>query len=106
MIPLTTTAPSTASGTVRRGLRVSSASGAAASNPPKASTARLNATSTSLAEPLGHLNGTADRPLFPPLTRIVTLRTSSSTTSNTYSATVIRTPNFSPTTTGATTRAP
>jgi hypothetical protein len=105
MMPLTTTAPSTASGTVRRGLRVSSASGAAASNPPKASTARLNASSTSL-EPPGQWNGVADSPEAPPRTRMVMLSASSSTTSNTYSATVIRTPNFSPTTTGATTRTP
>ena len=105
MMPLTTTAPRTASGTLRRGLRVSSASGAAASNPPKASTARLNASSTSL-EPPGQVNGAEDRPLFPPRTRMVRLSASSSTTSNTYRTTVTRTPNFSPTITGATTSAP
>ena len=77
---------------MRRGLRVSSASGAAASNPPNARTARLKASSTSL-EPPGQWNGVADRPLAPPLARIV--RT-----------TVTRTPNFSPTITGATTSAP
>ena len=105
MMPLIMTAPTTAIGTLRRGLRVSSASGAAASNPPKASTARLNASSTSL-EPPGQWNGVADRPLAPPLTRIVRLSASSSTTSNTYSATVTRTPNFRPTITGATTSTP
>ena len=105
MIPLTTTAPITAIGTLRLGSRVSSASGAAASNPPKASTARLNASSTSL-DPPGQVNGVADSPLAPPRTRIVRLSTSSSTTSNTYSATVTRTPNLSPITTGATTSAP
>src|SRR5215471_6641279 len=107
MIPLTTTAPSTAIGTLRLGSLVSSASGAAASNPPKASTARLNATSTSLpAPPDGQPNGVALSPSAPPRARIVTLLASSSTTSNTYSATVTRMPNLSPTTTGATTRMP
>ncbi len=84
MIPLTTTAPSTAIGTLRLGSRVSAASGAAASNPPKASTARLNASSTSCPlPPPGQRKGVADSPLAPPLARIVTLSTSSSTTSNT-----------------------
>jgi hypothetical protein len=104
-MPLTTTAPITAIGTLRRGLRVSSASGAAASKPPKASTARLNASRTSL-EPPGQLNGAADRPLAPPRNRMVGLRASSRMTSNTYNTTVTRTPNFRPTTTGATTRTP
>src|SRR6266851_5277624 len=106
MMPLTRTQPSTAIGTVRRGSLVSSASGAAASNPPKASTAKLNASSTSLALPPGQVNGVPDRPLAPPLARMVTLSASSSTTSNTYNATVTLTPNLSPTTTGATTRTP
>src|SRR5215472_13805827 len=101
MIPLTTTAPITATGTLRRGLRVSSASGAAASNPPKASTASENATNTSLAlEPDGQWNGARDSPDAPPLTRIVTASTTSSTTSNAYRATVVRTPNLSPRITG------
>jgi len=106
MMPLTRTQPSTAIGTVRLGSRVSSASGAAASKPPKASTAKLNASSTSLALPPGQVNGVPERPLAPPLARMVRLSASSSTTSNTYSTTVTLTPNFSPTTTGATTRTP
>ena len=53
----------TASGTLRRGLRVSSASGAAASNPPNASTASENAMKMSLVpDPPGQWNGVADRP--------------------------------------------
>src|SRR5712691_4252656 len=106
MMPLTSTAPITAIGTLRLGSRVSSASGAAASNPPNASTARLNASNTSLDLPLGQVNGVADSPVAPPLNKIVRLSTSSRITSNTYSATVTRTPNLSPTTTGATTRTP
>src|SRR6185437_869192 len=106
-MPLITTVPITASGTLRRGLRVSSASGAAASNPPKASTASENAMKMSLVpDPLGQLNGVPDSPCAPPWTSTATASTSSSTTSNTYSTTVVRTPNLSPTITGATTRAP
>src|SRR6266567_4221248 len=59
MMPLTSTQPRTAIGTLRLGSRVSSASGAAASNPPKASTAKLNATRTSLALPPGQENDVA-----------------------------------------------
>ena len=105
MMPLMSTAPMTAMGTLRRGFWVSSASGAAASNPPKASTARLNVSSTSV-EPCGQLNGVPDSPLWPPRARIVMLITRSRMTSNAYNATVTRTPNFSPTTTGATTSTP
>src|SRR5215472_1877620 len=106
MIPLTRTQPSTATGTFRLGSRVSSASGAAASKPPNASTARLNASSTSVDLPPGQVNGVPDSPLVPPLARIVKLSVSSRATSNAYSAIVTRTPNLSPTTTGATTNAP
>lgn len=59
--PLITTAPITAIGTFRRGFCVSSANGAAASNPPKASTARLNVSRTSVVPP-GQLNGLATGP--------------------------------------------
>src|SRR5712691_988542 len=99
MMPLTSTAPITAIGTLRLGSRVSSASGAAASNPP-------NASNTSLDLPLGQVNGVADSPVAPPLNKIVRLSTNSRITSNTYSATVTRTPNLSPTITGATTSTP
>ena len=63
-MPLITTVPITASGTLRRGLRVSSASGAAASNPPNASTASENAMKMSLVpDPPGQWNGVAGQPL-------------------------------------------
>ena len=82
-IPLITTVPITASGTLRRGLRVSSASGAAASNPPKASTARENAMKMSLVpDPPGQWNGVVESPCAPPLASTAMARASSSTTSN------------------------
>jgi hypothetical protein len=105
MMPLITTAPITAIGTLRLGFWVSSASGAAASNPPNASTARLKVSSTSV-EPPGQRNGAEDRPALPPRARMVALITSSRMTSNAYSTTVTRTPNFRPATTGATTSTP
>ena len=81
MKPLMSTAPMTAMGTLRRGFWVSSASGAAASKPPKARTARLKVSSTSV-EPCGQLNGVPDSPSWPPRARIVMLITSSRMTSN------------------------
>ena len=82
-MPLITTVPITASGTLRRGLRVSSASGAAASNPPKASTASEKAMKMSLVpDPPGQWNGVADSPSSPPLASTAMASASSSTTSN------------------------
>ena len=63
MTPLMMTAPMTAIGTLRRGFWVSSASGAAASKPPKARTARLKVSSTSVECPDGQLNGVAGQPV-------------------------------------------
>ena len=55
---------------------------------------------------MGQVNGVPDSPPWPPRTRMVMLITSSRMTSNAYSATVTRTPNLRPITTGATTSTP
>ena len=56
--------------------------------------------SSTSVEPLGQVNCVPDSPAWPPRTRMVMLITSSRMTSNAYSATVTRTPNLRPITTG------
>ena len=82
MSPLISTEPTRAIGTLRRGFEVSSASGADASKPPNATTARLKARKMFVAPaPLGQANATADRPSDPPWKSTERLIISSTTTS-------------------------
>jgi hypothetical protein len=69
-------------GTFRRGLAVSSASGAEASNPPKATTASPKVMKMFDAYvPEGQVNGAPESPPVPPWNTMARLMTSSTATS-------------------------